>query len=75
LWAWRQLLHMNYSARLALGSASRYGDGHAWVTFQRNGKTYLLEPLSWAVGLTLPRLSVLRYTPKFSMSWNESLLF
>lgn len=72
LWAWRQLLHMNYPARFALGSASRYGDGHAWVTFQRDGKTYLLEPLSWPVGLTLPRLSALKYKPRFSMSWDGS---
>jgi Bacterial transglutaminase-like cysteine proteinase BTLCP len=72
LWAWRQLLHMNYPARFALGSASRYGDGHAWVTFQRDGKTYLLEPLSWPVGLTLPRLSILKYKPRFSMSWDGS---
>jgi hypothetical protein len=72
LWAWRQLLHMNYPARLALESASRYGDGHAWVTFQSEGKTYLLEPLSWPLGLTLPRLSILKYKPRFSMSWDGS---
>ena len=72
LWALRQLLHMNYPARFALGSASRYGDGHAWVTFQRDGKTYLLEPLKWPVGLTLPRLSILKYKPRFSMSWDGS---
>jgi hypothetical protein len=30
LWIWRQLLHMNYSARFALGSASRYGDGRRY---------------------------------------------
>jgi hypothetical protein len=72
LWAWRQLLHMKYPARFALGSASRYGDGHAWVTFQRDGKTYLLEPLSWPLGLTLPRLSILKYKPRFSMSWDGS---
>lgn len=70
LWAWRQLLHMNYPTRFVLGSAGRYGDGHAWVTFQRDGRTYLLEALSWPVGLTLPRLSILRYKPKFSISWD-----
>ncbi len=47
LWAWRQVLHMKYPARFALGSASRYSDGHAWVTFEKDGKTYLLEP-QWA---------------------------
>jgi hypothetical protein len=70
LWAWRQLLHLNYPARFALGSAGRYGAGHAWVTFQRDGKTYLLEPLSSPVGLKLPRLSILRYKPKCSISWD-----
>jgi hypothetical protein len=70
LWAWRQLLHLNYPARFAMGSAGRYGEGHAWVTFQRDGKTYLLEPLSSVVGLKLPRLSILRYKPKFSISWD-----
>jgi hypothetical protein len=70
LWAWRQLLQMNYDARFALGTAGRYGDGHAWVTFAKDGKYFLLEPLSWPVGLTLPRLSILRYKPKFSIAWD-----
>jgi hypothetical protein len=70
LWAWRQVLHMKYHARFALGSASRHGDGHARVAFEKDGKAYLLEPLSGPVGLTLPRLSVLRYKPKFSLSWD-----
>jgi hypothetical protein len=68
LWSWRQLLHLNYPARFAMGSAGRYGEGHAWVTFQKGGKAYLLEPLSWPVGLKLPRLSILRYKPRFSIS-------
>jgi hypothetical protein len=70
LWAWRQLLHLNYPARFTLGSAGRYGEGHAWVTFQWDGKAYLLESLSSPVGLKLPRLSILRYKPKFSISWD-----
>jgi hypothetical protein len=70
LWAWRQLVHLNYHARFTLGKAGRYGEGHAWVTFQKNGKTYLLEPLSWFAGLKLPRLSILRYEPRFSISWD-----
>ena len=70
LWAWRQLLHMNYPARFVVGSASRYGEGHAWVSFAKDGKIYLLEPLARGLGMTLPRLSVVRYQPRFSMSWN-----
>lgn len=65
-----QLLHMNYPARLVVGTAGRYGHGHSRVTFERGGKTYLLEPLNRLFGLTTPRLSTLRYHPKFSMGWN-----
>lgn len=70
LWSWRQLLEMNYAARFVVGRAGRYGDGHAWVTFEKDGKHYLLESLGWAFGLTLPRLSVIRYKPKFSVGWD-----
>jgi hypothetical protein len=70
LWAWRQLLHLNYAARFVVGRRGRYGAGHAWVTFQKDGRTYLLEPLSWPFGLKLPRLSALRYKPKFSVAWD-----
>lgn len=69
LWAWRQLLQMNYHARFVLGSVGRYGAGHAWVTFDKDGKTYLLEPLA-PLGLKMPRLSIIRYKPKFSVAWN-----
>jgi hypothetical protein len=70
LWTWRQLIHMNYPARFVMGTASRYGDGHAWITFEKDGKAFLLEPLGSAVGFRLPRLSVIRYKPKFSMAWD-----
>jgi hypothetical protein len=70
LWAWRQLLHMGYPARFVLGRTGRYGEGHGWVTFQKEGHSYILEALSWPAGLTLPRLSIIRYKPKFSMSWD-----
>jgi hypothetical protein len=70
LWAWRQLLQMGYEARFVVGRASRYGDGHAWVTFQKDNKFFLLESLNSGLGLWLPRLSVIRYTPKFSVTWD-----
>jgi hypothetical protein len=57
-------------ARLVIGTAGRYGDGHAWVTFNKDGKTFLLEPLSALVGLKLARLSIVRYNPKFSVGWD-----
>ena len=70
LWAWRQLLHMGYSARFVIGPAFQYGEMHAWVTFNKEGHSYLLEPLTWPVGLKRPRLSILRNKPKFSISWD-----
>ncbi len=70
IWVWRQLLQMNYEARLVVGTASRYGEGHAWVTFEKDGKFFLLESLSWPVGLMLPRLSAFRYKPTFSVGWD-----
>ena len=70
LWCWRQLAHMNYPARFVVGTAGRYGGGHAWVTFQKDGKTFLLEPLNSPGGMKTPRLSTLRYHPKFSISWD-----
>jgi len=70
LWTWRQLLHMGYSSRFVVGTAGRYGQGHAWVTLERDGKSYLVEPLVALLGSTRPRLSVLRYKPRFSVSWD-----
>ena len=70
LWAWRQLLHMNYNARFVTGISGRYREGHAWVTFEKDGRYFLLEALSWPVGLKLPRLSIFRYKPRFSVSWD-----
>jgi hypothetical protein len=74
LWSWRQLLQMNYPSRLVIGTAGRYGDGHAWVTFEKDGKAFLLEALRWPMGLTMPRLSTLRYHPKFSVAWNGNTI-
>jgi hypothetical protein len=70
LWARRQLIHMNYPARFVIGTAGRYGAGHAWITFEKDGRFFLLEPLLWPVGLRLPQLSLLRYKPKYSMTWD-----
>ncbi len=70
LWTWRQLVNMGFDARLVGGSAGRYGDGHAWVEYFQGGKCFLLEPLASGVGYTLPKLSTLRYRPRFSVSWD-----
>ncbi len=67
LWTWRQLLSMGYAARFVVGTASRYGDGHAWVTFQAEGKTFLVESLKNTLSGSMPRISILRYKPNYSV--------
>jgi Bacterial transglutaminase-like cysteine proteinase BTLCP len=74
LWTWRQLLEMGYDARFIGGSTGRYGSGHAWVEYIREGKWYLLEPQYCIVGDMMPRLSTLRYVPKLSVSWDGKTL-
>jgi hypothetical protein len=72
----RQFLAMGYDARFVVGRSGRYGIGHAWVTFQKDGKSYLVEPQLWPVGETFPRLSTIRYHPRFSVAWDgERLAF
>jgi hypothetical protein len=70
LWSWRQLLQMGYDARFAGGKAGRLGGGHAWVTYEHNGRAYLLEPQMWAAGSRMPRIYTLRYHPTVSVSWD-----
>ena len=74
LWTWRQLLDMGYDARFVCGPHGRYGIGHAWVEYFNGGACFLVEPLLRKVGDTFPRLSTLRYAPKFSVSWDGSAL-
>ena len=70
LYAWRQLLAMGYSARFVGGRAGRYGEGHAWVTFEEHGKTFLLETQECWLGPRFARLSTLRYKPAVSVEWD-----
>lgn len=74
LWTWRQLLGMGYKARYVVGRAGKYGEGHAWVTMEKDGKHFLVEPLAAFVGEALPRLSVVRYEPKGSVEWDGEKL-
>jgi Transglutaminase-like superfamily len=67
LWTWRQFLAMGYDARVVFGRHGRYGIGHAWVSFCKDGKCFLVEPQFCRVGETFPRLSTLRYKPKWSV--------
>ena len=67
LWTWRQLLELGYNARFVVGSAGRYGEGHAWVTFGVGDKTFLVEALLARVSGKFPRLDILRYKPRVSV--------
>jgi hypothetical protein len=57
-----------------VGRAGRYGEGHAWVTIERDGKLFIVEPQAWVLGETLPRLSVIRYEPRGSVEWDGKKL-
>jgi hypothetical protein len=74
LWTWRQLMALGYRCRFVIGSASRYGDGHAWTTLVQDGTTYLVEPMIVRVGEKFPRLSTLRYEPRVSVEWDGKQL-
>jgi len=75
LWAWRQLIEMGISsARFVTGQVGRFSAGHAWVTFEQGGRSFILEPTKAAFGRTLPRLSILSYVPRFSVACNEGKL-
>ena len=69
LWTWRQLLEMGYKSRYVVGRAGKYGEGHAWVTMEKDGKQYLVEPLMHYFK-RFPCLSVARYEPKGSVEWD-----
>ncbi len=70
IWSWRQLLDIGYSARFVGGKAGKYGEGHAWVTFEKDGKHYLLDPQFCVLGPKMPRVSALRYHPTSSVGWD-----
>lgn len=74
LWTWRQFLALGFDARFVIGRAGRYGEGHAWVQYCQNGKTFVVEPTMARAGSTCPRLSTLQYQPKFSVAWDGSKL-
>jgi hypothetical protein len=67
MYAWRQLLEMGYKARFVIGDSPVK---HAWVTFEKDGKHFLLEPQARFLGLWFPRLDALRYRPDVSVEWD-----
>jgi hypothetical protein len=40
------------------------------VQFSADGKTYLVEPQLSMLGQRIPRLSALRYHPRYSVAWD-----
>jgi hypothetical protein len=69
-WTWRQFMDLGYDARVVFGQHGRYGSGHAWVQFMQDGKCFLVEPQRCRLGRTFPRISTLRYRPRFSVVWD-----
>jgi hypothetical protein len=74
IWTWRQLLEIGYNARFVLGVTGKYRNGHAWITFEKDGKFYILEPQAALIGEKLPRLSFARYEPTDSVGWDGKCL-
>src|SRR5258708_4353585 len=37
-WTWRQFMDLGFDTRIVFGRVGRYGSGHAWVQFVRDGK-------------------------------------
>ena len=70
MYAWRQLLEMGYKARFVGGIVGDSPVKHAWVTFEKDGKHFLLEPQARFLGLWFPRLDALRYKPDVSVGWD-----
>lgn len=70
LWTWRQFLALGYDARFVWGRSGRYGAGHAWVEFFKDGKCFLVEPQASIVGDKMPRLTAIRYQPNMSVAWD-----
>lgn len=73
-WTWRQFIELGYDARVVFGQHGRYGIGHAWVEFCRDGKWFLVEPQYSRLGATFPRLSTVRFRPRFSVEWRDCKL-
>lgn len=61
---------LGFSCRFVVGYAGKYGEGHAWLTAEKNNKRYIIEPLASSVGEKLPRLSFVRYKPEVSVGWD-----
>ena len=74
LWAWRKLIKLNYSAEFVVGYVqNHFGDDgyHAWVTFEENGRNYLLEATAKKNKMIFPlETQTKKYRPLFSVDKN-----
>ena len=73
LWAWRKLLELRLAPRLMVGKwltgASHGESSHAWVVYESDGTTQLLEPVTKdPAAMVRPLVEVKRdYVPHFSV--------
>src|SRR5262249_44488391 len=73
-WTWRQFMDLGFDARVVFGHVGRYGIGHAWVHYMRDGKCHIVEPTRAYLGATFPRLSTVSYKPGYSVAWDGETL-
>ncbi|VAW38113.1 hypothetical protein MNBD_CHLOROFLEXI01-975 [hydrothermal vent metagenome] len=73
LWAWRKLIELNIPAELVVGRANwseSESGAHAWVTYEENGRSYILEA-THKRQLIYPQETVQKqYHPWFSVDKN-----
>jgi hypothetical protein len=76
LWTWRQMMALGYRARFVVGGIREGYDvnGHAWVTIEKEGKHYLVEPLSDRRFAPISRLETLNYLPETSVEWDRKTI-
>ncbi len=71
LWAWRKLKELNIPAEFVVGR-TQWGENlngvHAWVSYQENGRTYILETTHKKRNLIYPLEAIQeRYHPWYSV--------
>ena len=74
LWAWRKLIDLNYTAEFVVGyMKNHFGDDgyHAWITFEENGRSYLMETTAKNNQMIYPLAAqTQKYRPLFSIDQN-----
>jgi predicted transglutaminase-like cysteine proteinase len=73
LWAWVQLLRLNYNARLVLGGLCSEESDHAWVCMYTGNGVKVLECTPTGYNMPLSARNAPEYLPMWSM--DRSLIF